>query len=383
MERKQLTDDVIAALAPKRKRRLVYDTEVRSLAVSVSPKGKRTFVVVKRLNGNKHASRRRLGVVGRMSIEQARERALKADMRPTDKFGDVAERFFEHIQRQRRAAEVERTIRRELIPKWENRAVGTIAKSDVREVVQAINARGKPGVARHVLSYSSRLFNWAAHEDLIEHSPCISIDAKTLLGERVVRDRVLSDDEIRAVWLAADRRGHPFGTFAQLLLATGQRRADVAFARWRELVIDEQFWEIPASRFKSNRKHIVPLSKLALDIIAKLPQSGDPKSRLLQFNDFSKAKARLDKLMLAELRKRNARATLPRWTYHDLRRTMRTRLSELRVPEHVSEAVIGHQKSGLNKVYNLYEYLDEKREALDAWAKRLSGIVYDTKGKSA
>jgi integrase len=374
MERKPLTDDVIASLAPKRKRRLVYDTEVRSLAVSISPKGKKVFVVVKRLNGAKHSSRRKLGLAGRITIPQARELALKADLKPTDKFGSVAEQYFKHIAKQRRAYEVERTIRRELLPDWQNKPIGTITKADVRSVVNAVKSRGKLGAARHVLSYASRLFNWAAHEDLIEHSPCISIDAKTLLGERVVRDRVLSDDELRAVWLAAIRRGRPFGTFAQLLLATGQRRADVAFARWREFDLDEGLWEIPASRFKSNRKHLVPLSPLAIDLLKSIPRSDDDDSRVLQFNDFSKAKARLDKLVLAELRKRNAKAELPRWTYHDLRRTVRTRLTPLTTYE-VAEAVIGHSKTGLNKTYNLYQYLDEKREALTAWSERLSAIV--------
>jgi integrase len=380
MQRKELTDALIASLTPKRKRQLVYDSEVRSLAVSMSPKGKKTFVVVKRLNGAKHASRRRLGIVGRITIPHARELAIKADMRRTDKFGDVAESYFEHIAKQRRATEVERTIRRELLPSWQSKPIGTITKADVRSVVNAIKARGRLGAARHVFSYAGRLFNWAAHEDLIEHSPCLSLDAKTLLGERVVRDRVLTDDELRALWRACVRRGHPFGTFAQLLIVTGQRRADVAFAQRREFDLDERLWEIPAARFKSNRKHLVPLSPLAIDLLKSI-MSDDPDSRVLQFNDFSKAKVRLDKLMLAELRKRNAKAELLRWTYHDLRRTMRTRLTPLTTYE-VAEAVLGHSKTGLDKTYNLYQYLDEKRQALDAWSARLSGIVSDSQRKS-
>jgi integrase len=103
---------------------------------------------------------------------------------------------------------------------------------------------------------------------------------------------------------------------------------------------------------------------------------------LFHVSGFSKAKKRFDRFMHGELRKRNARATLPNWTLHDIRRTVRTRLSELRVPEHVAEAVIGHGRKGITRTYDHHQYLDEKREALDKWSERLSGIVSDTKAKS-
>jgi integrase len=364
MERKQLTDDVIAALAPKRKRRLVYDTEVRSLAVSVSPKGKKVFVVVKRLNGAKHASRRKLGVVGRITIPQARELALKADMRSTGKFGDVVEDYFKRIAKHRRSWDVERRMRRELIPLWQSKQIAAITRQDVIDVVKAINARGTPYAAHHVLAYIKAFFSYATANNLLEHSPAAMVKPKALIGAKEPRQRVLSDDELKAVWLAAKRAG-AFGKLVQFIIATGARRGEAAFARREEFDLDEAFWEIPAERFKSNRKHLVPLSPLALDIANAVP---------FGITGFSKSKKRLDKLMLAELRKLNPRATLPNWTLHDLRRTVRTRLTPLTSYE-VAEAVIGHQKTGLNKVYNLYEYMDEKRAALDAWSERLRSII--------
>ena len=101
--RKQLTDANVEALSAKRKRYVVYDSTVTSLAVRVSPKGKKTFVVVGRFNG-KHPTRRRLGVVGQFTIDQARERALKFNAKPSDKISDVAERYFAHIKQYRRVA---------------------------------------------------------------------------------------------------------------------------------------------------------------------------------------------------------------------------------------------------------------------------------------
>jgi integrase len=363
MERKQLTDDVIAALAPKRKRRLVYDTEVRSLAVSISPKGKKTFVVVKRLNGAKHASRRKLGVVGKLTVDQARERALKADIRRTDKFGSVAEDYFKYIAKHRRAWDVERTMRRELLPKWENKQLAAITKQDVIDVVNAINARGTPYAAHHVLAYIKAFFSYAIANNVVEHSPADRIKPKTLIGPKAPRQRVLNDEELRALWQAADKAGGPFGKLTQLLLVTGTRRSEAAGARRDEFDLKAKLWTIPEERFKSKATHVVPLSQLAIDLSKSVP---------FGISGFSKSKKRLDKLMLAELRRRE----LPHWTLHDLRRTVRTRLSALTTYE-VAEMVIGHGKRGLARIYDQHEYLDEMREALDKWASRLSGIVSD------
>jgi integrase len=364
MERKQLTDDVIAALTPKRKRRLVYDSEVRSLAVSISPKGKKVFVVVKRLNGAKHASRRKLGVVGRITVPQARELALKADMRSTGKFADVCEDYFKRIAKHRRGWDVERTMRRELLPLWQNKQLSSITRQDVIDVVKAINARGTPYAAHHVLAYIKTFFSYATANNLLEHSPAAMVRPRVLIGAKEPRQRVLNDDELRAVWRAGERCGE-FGKLVQLILATGARRSEAAFATRDEFHGGQ--WIIPAERFKSNHAHLVPLSQLALSLVAHTP---------FGITGFSKSKKRLDKWVRSELRKLNPRATLPNFTLHDLRRTVRTRLTPLTTYE-VAEAVIGHSKTGLNKTYNLYEYVDEKREALDAWAKRLSGIVSD------
>jgi integrase len=371
MQRKQLTDELVTSFTAKRKRYVVYDSIVRALGVRVSPKGKKTFIVVGRFNGSTHPSRRKLGDARRMTVEQARERALKFDARPSDKLNDVADRFFKHIQRQRRAEEVERCIRRDVMTQLGGKQIGSITRDEVRSVVNAAKARGKLGAAHHVLAYSKRLFNYAVDNDLIEHSPCERLKPKTLIGEKAPRQRVLNDDELRAVWLAAERAGK-FGKLVQLILATGTRRSEAAGAHSDEF--HDKLWTIPPERFKTNQTHLVPLSQLALDIATHVP---------FGVTGFSKSKARLDKFMSTELRKVNIKAKLTPWTLHDLRRTVRTRLSAITTYE-VAELVIGHGKKGLAKVYDQHQYLDEMREALDAWAKRLQRIVSpDTKGISA
>lgn len=361
--KRALTDENIEALTAKRKRYLVYDTSVPGLAVRVSPKGKKTFVVVGRFNGNKHPTRRSLGVFGRVSLERARDKARHAykDPHSSDTFGDVAERYFHHIQRQRRGSESERCIRRELLPQWGSRPISSITKRDMIAAVDAVKSRGSPSAAHHLLSYARRLFNYAVDRDLIEHSPCERLKAGSLIGRKVIRQRVLTDEEIKSLWIAAHKMGYPYGPLCQLLLITGQRRGEIAGSRWAE--IRKDVLVIPPERFKSDATHLVPLSEMALRLINSLPRDSD--HLFGHVAGWSKLKRRLDHLM----------GEPAPWALHDIRRTVRTRMSGLRIRAEVAEMVIGHGKKGLARVYDQHEYMDEMREALEQWATRLREIV--------
>ena len=158
---------------------------------------------------------------------------------------------------------------------------------------------------------------------------------------------------------------------------TGQRKSEVAEARWSEFDLAAKVWVIPAERMKADAAHLVPLSDEVIAILKSLPRftRGDhlfsTDFGVKPVNGFSKGKVRLDKAMAAEL------GRLDPFVLHDIRRSVRTRLSdpELKVPEIVRELVIAHTKPGLHKVYDLHAYRDEKRDALAAWAGKLHGIV--------
>ncbi len=124
-------------------------TTVRHLAVCVTPKGKKSFVAFKRKPGAKHPTRNKLGLVGRMSLEQARERAIKFDPTPTRKFADVAEDYFKAKRKLRRAHGLERTIRRKLIPSWGNKQLSAITRQDVIDRVETVKAKGEYAAHGH------------------------------------------------------------------------------------------------------------------------------------------------------------------------------------------------------------------------------------------
>jgi integrase len=231
-------------------------------------------------------------------------------------------------------------------------------------------------------------FSWVLSEGirLPEGNPV----ANTRKRNEKTRDRVLTDDEIRAVWNACDP-SDDFGAIVRLLMLTGQRREEIAALRYDEIndarpdLMSGQFQiEYPKARTKNGVPHFVPLSDTAKEIIDRFPRNGreyapnlwrakcDGREYLFGSDDRGfrgspNAKTRLDK-----------RCGVKDWTLHDLRRTVATRLGDLGVSPHVIEAVLNHvsgHKAGVAGIYNRATYPKERREALNLWAEHLLAII--------
>ncbi len=410
MPRKTLTDRYLKSLKPARNGK-PYDADTDAIVPGLVPRvmgsGQITFVLVARYPGSSHPTRRALGGYGELSLEQARSKARlwlglihqgidpkvkeeeqrRAELRKQEhSFILVAEEYFAHIkrQKQRRAHVVERDLRREFIERWNSRPITSIGPDDVAAIIREVLARGARHQARNLLAYVRSLFEWviASRAYGVENNPCDRLKPKALIGTFKPRERTLTNDEVRAFWRATSRLGYPFGPMFCLLALTGQRRDQAAGARWREFDLSEKLWKMPQERHKSGSMHWLPLSDAAVALLRELPrfQRGDyvfsttfgtkPPS------GFSKAKARLDRLMLEELRTDHGDAAqLPEWVIHDLRRVVRSALSALRIPDTVAEMVIGHGRKGIQRVYDQHRFVDEMREALDLWANRLRDIV--------
>ncbi|MEJ0093499.1 MAG: tyrosine-type recombinase/integrase [Methylocella sp.] len=400
-----LTDRRLKALvpAPPGERVMIWDAVVPSFGVRVTDKGSATFVIMRRLGGK--LIRRSIGPAWQVPLRGpkelpvglavAREEARSAlfditrGVDPKEKrraernekqkqqensFGVVAEAFIaQHVKNLRSAANVSSAIRQKLIPAWGDRPISDITRSDVIKIVKK-DAEAHPTASRHLLAYCKKLFGWAVAQDCygLTASPCDrGVTASDLIGKSEPRARVLGDAELRAIWSASSRLGYPFSDFMHFLLLTGQRLREVANAEWREVDLDRGLWTIPAGRMKGKVAHEVPLAPEALALLSSLPRGTGPcvfstTGGHRPVSGFSKAKARLDKLLDSEVEN---------WTFHDLRRTMRTHLGGLPVPTNAAELVIAHAQPGLHKVYDRHTYREEKRRALELWAKRLSSIV--------
>jgi integrase len=238
-------------------------------------------------------------------------------------------------------------------------------------------ADSAPYMAHNVFGHARSLFNWAINRNKygLESSPCDRVKPTLLIGSRQPRQRVLSDAEIKAFWSGTETLGYPFQHLYRALLLTGVRLNEVASAQWHEFDLAKRTWVVPPERFKSNASHLVALAEPVIEILNELPRftGGDflfsYQHGRAPVASFDRAKAKLDRAMSERL------PNIKPWVVHDLRRTVRTRLASLRVPDMVAEMVLGHGRKGLQRVYDQHSYEPELREALELWAKQLKSLV--------
>src|SRR5262245_7219970 len=243
---KALTDRTIKALKPAAagKRTDCWDSVVGGLGIRVTDTGAKSFVLNARFPGSGHSARRALGGYGELTLEQARNKArswlellgrgidpreeiarqqLAEQRKRAGTFASVAEDFIrEKLPGERRGRDAELHLRRIFIPRWGNRPVVYITRSDIKAVLLEVK-QDTPVMAHALFGTVRRLFNWAIEQDDygLESSPCDHLKAKSVIGPLEPRDRILEDDEVRAFWRACLKMGHPHGDLGRFLLLTG------------------------------------------------------------------------------------------------------------------------------------------------------------------
>lgn len=239
---------------------------------------------------------------------------------------------------------------------------------------------GRMGVTRRAHWVMKRISLWGVLRDEIEMDPLAGLPCPV---PKARRERVLSHDELRALWAAWEVQGYPFGAMQMLLLLTAVRRAEIAEMTWAELDDTETptRWTIPAGRTKNGRAHVVPLSASARAIIADLPRFTGPfvfstRDGERPVSGFTKARERADRLVVELADKEEAK--LPHWTWHDLRRTARTEMARLGIADVVAERVLNHTQPGLVETYNRFRYETEIADALARWGAEVMRIVRDS-----
>src|SRR6516164_1702242 len=290
-----------------------WDTDVRGFGVRVTDRGAKSFVLYARVPPSRMPARLALGDADKMGLaaarkkarewldqiqqgrdprESARQEQLAAQRSRRTTFAVVAEAWLEEaVQGQRKAREVAADVRREFIPRWGNRPVTEVTSLDVRNAIVEVKKRA-PAQARNVLGYAKRLFGGvvAQHAYGLEEAPAERLRAKDLLGKKVLRQRVLTDAELRALW--------------------------------REIDFARRLWTIPAERMKGGAAHVVPMTDAVIALLETLPRfkKGDHLFSTTYgakpVNGFSKAKGRLDAAMTEQLG-----GPADSFVIHDIRRT--------------------------------------------------------------
>src|SRR5579883_326216 len=427
----KLTQLAAERLKPSGAGRVDYrDKQLPLFGIRVSGTEKKpvkTWTVVYRRKGHKKLERITIGSIAKWDkIEDARDYAReilrqaergedpKAALKPTEDDERTVEKVVEiFLERYMRAkgraesyiAETKRIFDQDVLPKWGKRPIRSITRADVRDLLDEIVDDGRPIQANRTLAAVRKLLNWALDRSYIESSPVVKMAAPSA---EMDRERVLSAEELRVVWLAADRLGYPFGPMIQMLILTLQRRSEVAEAVWTEFaglnIPAEAIWRIPSERTKNGEPNDVAMSSKALAILEKLPRWKMPREKgqrgptkdcpyLFTTNTktavsgFAKAKARIDEKIMDILREEADAAgkdpeqvkPFERWTFHDLRRTGTTRMAEdLGIAPHVVDAILNHVSStikGVARTYNRATFAKPKRLALEAWGGYIDDLL--------
>lgn len=258
-----------------------------------------------------------------------------------------------------------RMLRADVLPKWHWRDARTITSREVIELLDVVVGRGSPAMANNLAQTLGHMFRFAIHRSTLTSSPVQLLykpGGKPRRGKRV-----LSEDELRSFVrnlpeiCRKGKRAHVL----MILLLTMQRRSELALAEWAEFDFRKKQWKIPAAHTKSRREHVVPLTDWAIAELKVLQvHAGSSKFVLPGKNGKKPADPKLItrgvRRLLPRFRLHNIAAFRP----HDLRRTGRTTLARLGVTPFIGERVINHSKDVLQETYDLWEYLDEKRDAL-------------------
>jgi integrase len=412
--KRDLTDRAIRALKPAApgKRYIEPDGQVAGFGVRVTDKGHKTFVLVTRYPGASQPAPRAIGDYPTVELAKARDiaREWKEDVKRGVDPREKAEAARRHAEAAKRAAErqqantfraafqafkeehlstlrtgavVAAAIENHVMDALGDRPLGEITRAEGNEVVRSIAiAKRSPTSARRVKSYLHKFGRWCEEDGRIEEAPFAGLRR---FGKEQARDRVLKPLEIRAIWTASAEMG-AFGRSVRLMLATGQRRGEVGEATWPEIDVAERLWSLPRERMKADRAHLVPLSPLALSILSECPKRGahvfstrsTRDGGTIALSGWSKFKQRLDALAVKALRELagDPDAAMSPWRLHDLRRTCASLMTAGGVPRLTVSKVLGHAEQGVTgQHYDLYEYLREKRQALDLWGERLKAIV--------
>ena len=385
----KLTAKTVETIQPTTMRQEIPDALLPGLYLIVQPSGARSWAVRYRYNGISRkqtlgaypvidlATARRLGTKALRAVADGRDPASeRQEQRANSVAAVVAEFLAKHGQRNYRPRtfqEAQRLLRQNLVARWGNQPLASITRKQLRDMLDQLMANDTPMLANRVHSITRKLFGWAVEHEIIEASPFAGLKAP---AEEKSRDRILTDQELRAVWQAAGQLG-VYGVLVRLLILTGQRRGEIAGLMWSEIDLGKRLISLPRDRVKNDRAHEVPLSPQAVTLIEALPRNSEQYVLSLRsglMNGFGKLKARLDKL-----------CDVADFTLHDLRRTAASGMARLGVNLPVIEKVLNHVSgsfAGVVGIYQRHDFAGEKRRALEVWGAHVATLVSDKPAKA-
>ena len=405
MPTRRLTDQFVERVKPPARGRISYfDAAFPSLELRHSEHDHKGFYLLYRMRGDPRLRRLKLGIYPHIKPAQARLLATEAldqvhigidpgaerkrDRETAPETGSidglVRDYLRQHIAKNCSAGtyrNAKRMLEVDVLHPWGGRKLDSVSKRDAIALIDRIAERA-PVHANRVLVRLKHMFGWAVAKDRLAASPIIGIQAPT---KEKTRDRWLNDQEIVWFWRSCEQIGYPFGPLFQVLLLTAQRRTEASQMEWAELDLDAALWTIPRGKAKSNRAHEVQLSPPAIAILRALPRFGPfvfTGKNDRGVTGYTYGKQRLD----AAMQEISGGAKIPPFILHDLRRTAASYMAKLGFAPHVVDRILNHSSGsirGVAAIYNRFEYQDERRAALAAWASYVNSLIAPADSKIA
>jgi integrase len=360
-------------------RTLFWDETLPGFGLMVTKGGHRSYVYQYRAGGRS----RRMTFPITLGLDKARREARKAvggvagggdplgERRKAAAMGEntlqtICEDYLKREGKRLRSRKIiDNSLKRLVYPKLGARQIDGILRSEIVKLLDKIEDKNGPVMADRVLAYVRKVMNWHASRSDDFRSPIVRGMARTKTKERE-RERVLSDDELRAVWSAAETFAGPFGRYIRFVLLTATRRNEAADMPDTELLGND--WIIPAARYKTKLDHVVPLSRAARDLLASIPRIKGVSyfftTGSTPIRGFGKFKTAFDEA-----------CGVTDWTLHDLRRTARSLMSRAGVDSDHAERCLGHVIGGVRGTYDRHAYYDEKKHAFEALAGQIDRIL--------
>jgi integrase len=384
---KPFTDYAIKTFKPSRSQkgwREISDGGCRGLLIKISPRGEKVWVTRQTINGNRvyHT----LGGYPAVSLSDARRRAgdyishardgsspketdarIRAETLTIVDANALYIKAMESSLAKNTIASKRAMFRDHILPVAGKRLIRKIRRADVVEIVETVKSKGMKVQANRVFSEFMAMLRWAEQSDYIDGVPSFN----KFKSKEQPRRRTLTGKELGTVWSTSRDIGRLSGDFIRLLILSGQRRDDVRLMRWDEIDMKSHLWTIPAIRYKTRIAQVVPLNTQMMDVLLTRWKRGvigfvlAGENNEKPFNGASGALRRLrTKTKIAE-----------NFTLHDFRRTCRSQLPRLGVDDATAELVIGHAKQGMIKVYDQYDRIDERTDALERWGAYVISVA--------
>ncbi|MBF0444043.1 MAG: tyrosine-type recombinase/integrase [Magnetococcales bacterium] len=389
------TDRFIKSLTPQERR---YEKQGgQGLRIRVHPNGNKSWVLVYQINNKRR--RMGLGSYPEISVKdahkerdiirellskgidpithreeltrQAEAQALKDQQEITVQ--TLVDLYIEGWAKPRKKSwkRDQAMLYKDIVPAWGHRKTKDITRRDVRDLITTISKRG-PVMARNTLMVIRKMYNWGITEELIENNPAIGIPSPS---QPKPRHRVLTESEIKILWEKLETASMlpSTRTALKLIMMTAQRPGEVIEMEWVD--IDDGVWEITSEKSKNGRPNRIPLSIQATELLNTLPKTS--KWVFPSPTRFKKGKGHIHETSLPHAVDDNREHfDIPHFTPHDLRRTGSSHIAAMGVARFVNDRILNHADNSVTgRHYDKYEYVKEKKTALDAWGRKLEQII--------